>query len=57
MPLLNRIDAILLRQVLTEYIEDRKKEMNDKRTGPITRCLLLDRIQNVEELTNKIFKK
>lgn len=56
MPLLNRIDAILLRQVLSEYIEDRKKEMNDKRLGPITRCLLWDRIQNVEELTNKIFK-
>lgn len=53
---LNRIDALLLRQVLTEYIADRTKEMNDKRTGPITRCLLYDRIQNVEELTNKIFK-
>ena len=51
------IDALLLREVLNEYIESKQKLLKHKNLAPITRQFIQERIDNITELKIKIFKQ
>ncbi len=54
---LTPIDALLLREVFNEYIENKQKLLKHKNLAPITRQFIQERIDNITELKIKIFKQ
>lgn len=52
---LDKIEAILLREVFNDYIRRREKLLHYKNQKPITRFFLQEEINNASQLKNKIF--
>ena len=52
---LDKIEAIMLREVFNDYIRRREKTLKNKTLKPITRQIIQGEIDNISKLKNKIF--